>query len=261
MPFTRYFYHKKDTPADTDWKRKAKDRNNAAARELGGYQAYGEFGWNDELLVGDKITEPTSIVDLLTKDAVMSVDEDAKEASKEDLEAAVDKPFPRHTEADDTKDTKRLDRKLARTLYLCVQREKSGWGFPAGTLVGRENLHQVFSSLVLGTANVEFTILTMNPQAAERILVQAAGPNMNTWIVGNVPIGHHVRKLRSTTDGAIERQGEKTFFLRGRIMAGQADLKENLFGLSDYKWLTKQEVEKHVAPKYFSQVKNMMSDR
>ena len=33
LPFTRYFYFKKDTPADTDWKIKAKLRNGAASRE------------------------------------------------------------------------------------------------------------------------------------------------------------------------------------------------------------------------------------
>jgi large subunit ribosomal protein L46 len=52
MPFSRYFYFKKDTPADTDWKIKARERGGASQRELGGYQAYGEEAWNDELLVG-----------------------------------------------------------------------------------------------------------------------------------------------------------------------------------------------------------------
>jgi large subunit ribosomal protein L46 len=49
--------------------------------------------------------------------------------------------------------------------------------------------------------------------------------------------------------------------MKGRIMAGQVDLKENMFGLSDFKWLTKQEVQKHVGNKYWSYVKNMMGDR
>jgi large subunit ribosomal protein L46 len=44
-------------------------------------------------------------------------------------------------------------------------------------------------------------------------------------------------------------------------MAGQADLKANLFGLTDFKWLTKEEVKKHVAAGYFSDVEKMMGDR
>ncbi len=84
---------------------------------------------------------------------------------------------------------------------------------------------------------------------------------MNTWIVGHVPIGHHTVKPRYTPSSELEKPGEKTFFMKGRIMAGQADLKGNLFGLSDFKWLTKQEVEKHVADKYWSYVKNMLADR
>jgi large subunit ribosomal protein L46 len=98
-------------------------------------------------------------------------------------------------------------------------------------------------------------------QAAERILVQTAGPNMNTWIVGHVPVGHHIAKPRYLLDSSLEKPGEKTFFMKARIMAGQADLKDNLFGLSEFKWLTKEEVAKHVASRYYSWVKNMMADR
>lgn len=84
---------------------------------------------------------------------------------------------------------------------------------------------------------------------------------MNTWIVGNGPIGHFISKPRLGPDSSIERQGEKTFFMKGRIMAGQADLKGNKFGFSDFRWLTKEEVGRHVGPKYFSEVKDMMGDR
>jgi large subunit ribosomal protein L46 len=142
MPFTKYFYFKKDTPADNDWKRKAKERNGSAARELGGYQPYGELGWNDEVLVGDEISEPKAMVETLVKDAVMTV-EGEEVLSPEAIEAHVERPMERWTEADKMKDKKRLDRKLARTLYLLVKGESGKWELPSGTLVGRENLHQV----------------------------------------------------------------------------------------------------------------------
>jgi large subunit ribosomal protein L46 len=148
MPFSRYFYFKKDTPADHDWKLKAKDRGGAPARELGGYNPYGELGWNDELLVGDKTSDTSYMVDTLLKDAEVRAMEgkdgkpmEAKEGSEEG--GKVETPLGRLTEADKTEDMRKLDRKLARTLYLVVRRENGGWGFPAGELFGRENLHQV----------------------------------------------------------------------------------------------------------------------
>lgn len=144
MPFTRYFYFKKDTPADNDWKRKAKERNGSAARELGGYQPYGKLGWNDEVLVGDKLSEPRVMAETLIKDAVMTVDGDEQVEQE-----AIEHPLERWTEADKTKDTKRLDRKLARTLYLLVKGETGKWGLPSGPLIGRENLHQVYDPLAL----------------------------------------------------------------------------------------------------------------
>lgn len=149
MPFTRYFYFKKDTPADTDWKIKAKERNLQPARELGGYNPYGEAGWNDELLVGDGLSGRGALVESILREAEVRVVEgkDGKavevkveEGGERGLEG---RPLSRVTEADRVRDTKRLDRKLARTLYLVVKRKDGGWGFPAGELVERENLHQV----------------------------------------------------------------------------------------------------------------------
>ncbi|CZR66902.1 related to ribosomal protein YmL17 precursor, mitochondrial [Phialocephala subalpina] len=254
MPFTRYFYFKKDSPSDTDWKIKAKERNGVAARELGGYNPYSDLGWNDEILVKEKeMVEPRYISEVLVKDSKVRAVEgkdgmavEVKEGEEGILgvgEGSVDRPLGRITDADRKGDVRRLDRQLARTLYLVVKRKDGGWGFPSGELVGRENLHQ----------------------AAERILVQTAGLNMNTWIIGHVPIGHHILKPRYTyspdSTPSLAKQGEKTFFMKGRIMAGQADLKENLFGLEDFKWLTKEEVQKVVADKYFSYVRGMLADR
>lgn len=103
-------------------------------------------------------------------------------------------------------------------------------------------------------------------QSAERALFESAGPNMNTWMVGYHPIGHHIYTLRNPKkrSQAIEAQqmvGDKTFFLKGRILAGQADLKENLRDVQDFKWLSKEEVREHVQPKYWGSVKNMLADR
>ena len=66
---------------------------------------------------------------------------------------------------------------------------------------------------------------------------------MNTWVVGRVPVAHVVTKPTLKADGSVEKKGQKTFFLKGRIMAGQADLEGNPFGYTDFKWLTREELE------------------
>jgi large subunit ribosomal protein L46 len=164
IPFTRYFYFKKDTPADNDWKLKAKLRNGTPARELGGYNPYNSEGWNDEVLVGDQVSTREHLVDSLVKDSIMAINDDGSikvklesekdgkpvelEAGQETLEdmeseGRIERPLERETTADTQVDVKRLDRCLDRTLYLVVQNEKGYWTFPTGELAGKENLHQV----------------------------------------------------------------------------------------------------------------------
>ncbi|KAJ2972869.1 hypothetical protein NQ176_g6913 [Zarea fungicola] len=84
---------------------------------------------------------------------------------------------------------------------------------------------------------------------------------MNTWIVGRVPVAHLIDEPTVGKDGAVQTKGCKTFFLRGRIMAGQADLKGNPLGYTDFKWLTREELEKELPTEYYRGVRNMMSDR
>lgn len=84
---------------------------------------------------------------------------------------------------------------------------------------------------------------------------------MNTWIVGRVPVAHHVVQPKFKEDTSLAVKGEKTFFLKGRIMAGQADLKENKLGYKDFKWLTKDELKELFPEAYFKSVRNMMADR
>lgn len=247
MPFSRYFYFKKDTPADIDWKIKARERGGQPARELGGYNAYSDEGWNDELLVGDKLSETESMVDALVKDsevrAVEGKDGKAMEVTGDQKDAheggMAERPLGLLTDADVKGDERRLDRALQQTLYLCVKNKSGKWEFPAGKLEGRENLHQ----------------------AAERILIQSAGMNMNTWIIGHAPVGHYIQPALYNEDSTLKALGEKTFYMKARIMAGQANLEGNQYGLQDFKWLTKEELQKHFGLKYYSDVKNMLADR
>jgi large subunit ribosomal protein L46 len=86
---------------------------------------------------------------------------------------------------------------------------------------------------------------------------------MNTWTVGNHPIGHfiHKRRISKESEAPPAYLTEKTFFLKGRIMAGQADIKDNRHFVTDFKWLSKEEIQKHVIPPYWSSIKNMLSER
>lgn len=140
LPFTKYFYFKRDTPADTDWKRKIKTRL-TPARDIGIYNAYSKEGWNDELLVGAPESSPSHQVEALLKDAEPpSTDEKGQQLAHVE---PVERPAPRETEADRTGDVQSLNRLLQRTLYLLVKGNDGTWAFPDGVLVGRENLHRV----------------------------------------------------------------------------------------------------------------------
>lgn len=146
-------------------------------------------------------------------------------------------------------------------------------------------------------------IIINDIQAAERVLVQSAGLNMNTWIVGHAPIGHHIKlphfppvevpgqdtsaKISQRSSGLsksafkakLRREGRerdeaaraaglvpsspgvRTFFMKGRIMAGQANLEGNLFGLNQFMWLTKKEIEDRFTQYDFDKVKDMLAER
>ncbi|KAL8720782.1 MAG: hypothetical protein Q9225_002415 [Loekoesia sp. 1 TL-2023] len=244
MPFSRYFYYQKGTPGDVEWKRKIKERL-TPARDIGRYNAYAEEGWNDEVLVGARESEPEEQLEALLRDAEVEVvakgeGEEGEEAEVKKEEVA--KPMPRVTEADRVGDTRSLDRLLQRTLYLVVRKGDGRWWFPSDGLVGKESLHT----------------------AAERILVQAGGLNMNTWIVGNIPLGHYIRNYSVPAkykDKSQEIRGEKYFFMKGRIMAGQANLKDNKQGLTDFQWLAKDELQKTLLPRDWSAINNILAER
>ncbi|KAF3483346.1 mitochondrial 54S ribosomal protein YmL17/YmL30 [Arthroderma uncinatum] len=238
LPFTRYFYFKRGTPVNEEWKRKFKDRQ-TPARDIGKYNAYAETAWNDELIVGATESEPQNQVDALVRDAEgFSASEYEGEARHEE----IPKPLPRVSEADTTGDEKSLDRAMQRTLYLLVKVKQGYWKFPSVTLDVKENVRA----------------------GAERSLVQSVGPNMNVWTVGYHPVSHYVQRFTKpiidTATGA-ELKGEKTFFLKGRILAGQADVTKNMQDVVDFKWLSKEEVQKHVMLPYWSAVQNALSER
>lgn len=112
-----------------------------AARDIGVYNAYSKEGWNDEVLVGAKESEPEEQVQALLNDAeVHGTDTDEMGEAKRE---SVERPMPRVTEADRIGDLKSLNRLLQRTLYLLMRGKDGRWGFPTSGLIGKENLHLV----------------------------------------------------------------------------------------------------------------------
>ena len=82
---------------------------------------------------------------------------------------------------------------------------------------------------------------------------------MNTWFVGNAPIGHYQYKYPvGYTDKDGDYLGKKVFFMKARIMAGQANLEGNTRDLEDFQWLTKEEIVEATGQQYMRYVKNML---
>ena len=143
LPFTQYFYYKRGTPAYEHWRSKRRERAGTAARDLAGYNAYSDEGWNDEVLTGNEDGKPEQIVKKL-------IDEEGRAA--EFTSEGGDLAFAglkRTTMADEKNDQKSLERSLSRTLYLLVKtrltegRKGSQWAFPAAPVVGQEGLKEV----------------------------------------------------------------------------------------------------------------------
>ncbi|KAG8531591.1 uncharacterized protein KY384_003221 [Bacidia gigantensis] len=243
LPFTRYFYYQKGTPGDVEWKRKVKGRL-TPARDIGRFSGYGTDAWNDELLVGDGVSEPQEQVKALIRDAEDK--EDGSTAGGRKRDELIEKPSERVTKADRTSDLKSLNRSLTRTLYLVVKMKQGAtrgeWVLPECAIEGKESLHM----------------------AAERLLVQTGGINMNTWVVGNMPICHQVynypQSIIDEISGAGTR-GEKIFLMQARIMGGRPDLRANKLGILDFQWLDKEEVQKTLLSQDFAAVKNVLADR
>lgn len=107
------------------------------------------------------------------------------------------------------------------------------------------------------------------PQTAARALAGSAGVNMNTWMVGRAPVAHEHREPVYTGgregeagERRIKTYGRDVFYLRARIMAGQVDLSGNKWGVTDFKWLTKDELlAGAVSQQTMHSVKNSMPAR
>lgn len=87
---------------------------------------------------------------------------------------------------------------------------------------------------------------------------------MNTWLVGRHPIAYEKwNPLLEGEEGdkTVARRGFNVFYMRARIMAGQADLTNNEYGADAFKWLTREEVRDHVHQQTFEVAEHTMPAR
>ncbi|CAL1710852.1 unnamed protein product [Somion occarium] len=138
---------------------------------------------------------------------------------------------PREHESDRNGDVKDLNRQGERNLHLLILgKNASGkhvWRFPQGGLEQDELLHE----------------------AAQRDLHAECGAKMDTWIVSRNPIGVH--------QPSPEEQ-LYVFFYKARILSGQVHPDGN--NVTDFAWLTKQEIEPRVERPYWLGIKDMLAD-
>ena len=94
--------------------------------------------------------------------------------------------------------------------------------------------------------------------------MQSGGLNMNTWVVGNMPMGHQVINFPQgivDQENGAEQRGEKVFFMKARIIAGQANLGENQLDLDDFEWLSRDEIQKHFEARDWNAIRTILAER
>ncbi|KAK7676946.1 hypothetical protein QCA50_020064 [Cerrena zonata] len=141
------------------------------------------------------------------------------------------KSMPRIHESDKTGNVQELNRQGERNLYLLVHGKdstgKQVWRFPQGGLKEDEALHQ----------------------AALRELHAECGKKMDTWIVSKNPVGVYQPSPQDQTH---------YFFYKAHILSGQ--VQPDGKNVTDFAWLTKQEIESRVEKPYWLGVKDMLAD-
>lgn len=129
-------------------------------------------------------------------------------------------PASRTTKADETNDLQSIDRKLEDPLTLIVEQtlgKDKLFLLPQGKIADGETLYQ----------------------AAERIIKEHCGDELQTQIYGKAPCGFYKFKYPKEIRG--EKIGAKVFFYRAIWKAGKVDEK-----LKNFEWLDKDELLKKV---------------
>jgi len=135
------------------------------------------------------------------------------------------KPASRITDADISNDHRSINRKLPRSLFLMVKRNRNdhSWQFPQGQLREEENLRQ----------------------GAERVMDRAVG-SIRRYFISNSPVGHLCYAYPEEIQKQRNQFGAKVFFYRTQLIEGNIKLETRLY--TDYAWIAREEVSQYADP-------------
>ena len=74
-----------------------------------------------------------------------------------------------------------------------------------------------------------------------------------------MPVAHQLYDYAQKS--AAQAKGEKIFYMKARIVAGQVDLDANQLGLTDFRWVTKEELQELLRPRDFAAIRNILAAR
>lgn len=129
------------------------------------------------------------------------------------------------TEADSKNNTKSLERKLQRTLYLVVRSNNGTWTLPSFDAMPGKFLHE----------------------AAELGLRTIGGDQIHTWTV-------------SPTPAAVLKSGNVfEFLIKSHILAGKFEPVDKT-KCTEYAWLHKDEIKELLSENYYGSIAHLLSD-
>ena len=144
------------------------------------------------------------------------------------------KPAPRITLADETNDTRSLERKLPKRIFLTVVDEQKNWE-------DNQLTTKKVWTFPTAIAQQDETLL----ETAKRATKEAVGDNLIIYSVGNSPMAVDLTVYDNDTHPEKDDYfGEKIFYFRLQRDDGDVDM--NMFKKDDYAWLCKEEIVEKV---------------
>jgi len=194
------------------------------------------------------------------------------EGYKEDLEFDIPKipivPGPRKTIADNTNDTKSLNRQLDQYLFLIVKKNRKdhAWQFPQRVVTQPKPIppqsnptdkpipSTTGSPSTLNTPDIPVLNkppkLSMRKQA-EETLKEKCGGNLSVYFGSNMPCAHIFYEYPPEIKQQYKKEGGMTFFYKSEYISGDIQLGANLV---DYKWVTKAELKEYLASSFYDAI-------
>ncbi|PVU97963.1 hypothetical protein BB561_000211 [Smittium simulii] len=217
VPFPKDFYLKKNSIAELNYLELERER-----KKINYFEA------TESVEKGKKKKDSVSEEEL-KKEEELKLALSKNLGSDENIFSRKAQLCSRVTEADKTGDITSLERKLDRTLYFLINKNKTTkeWRFPSKKVSADEVLNS----------------------AMMKCFIENCGSKAEIWSVGRGPIGHMIENNKDLN------QETKTFFLKSHILSGKIVEKKS----TEYAWLSKEEIEKMVAPEYYLGIKDMLS--